>query len=47
MIGLGVLDIETKLNSLKLKWIQRLLNPPAQYSLEKSHTVSIELNSEL
>ena len=27
MIGLGILDIETQLNSLKIKWIQRLLNP--------------------
>ena len=27
-IGLGgILDIETQLNSLKIKWIQRLLNP--------------------
>ena len=25
--GLGVLDIETQLNSLKTKWIKRLLNP--------------------
>ena len=25
--GLGILDIDTKLNSLKIKWIQRLLNP--------------------
>ena len=24
--GLGILDIETQLNSLKIKWIQRLLN---------------------
>ena len=23
MIGLGILDIETQLNSLKVKWIQR------------------------
>ena len=27
MIGLGILDTETQLNSLKIKWIQRLLNP--------------------
>ena len=27
IIGLGILDIETQLNSLKLKWIQKLLNP--------------------
>ena len=27
MSGLGNLDIETQLNSLKIKWIQRLLNP--------------------
>ena len=27
MIGLGILDIETQLDSLKIKWIQRLLNP--------------------
>ena len=27
MIRLGILDIETQLNSLKTKWIQRLLNP--------------------
>ena len=27
MIELGILDIETQLNSLKIKWIQRLLNP--------------------
>ena len=26
-IGVGILDIETQLNSLKIKWIQRLLNP--------------------
>ena len=26
MIGLGILDIKTQLNSLKIKWIQRLLN---------------------
>ena len=25
--GLGILVIETQLNSLKIKWIQRLLNP--------------------
>ena len=25
--GLGILDIETQLNALKIKWIQRLLNP--------------------
>ena len=25
--GLGILDIDTQLNSLKTKWIQRLLNP--------------------
>ena len=24
---LGILDIDTQLNSLKIKWIQRLLNP--------------------
>ena len=45
MIGLGILDIETQLNSLKIKWIQRLLN--LTNALEKSHAVSIELNSEL
>ena len=27
MSGLGILDIETQLNSLKIKWIQMLLNP--------------------
>ena len=27
MIGLGILDTETQLDSLKIKWIQRLLNP--------------------
>ena len=27
MIGLGILDIDTQLNSPKIKWIQRLLNP--------------------
>ena len=26
-IGLDILDIETQLNSLKIKWIQKLLNP--------------------
>ena len=26
-IGVGILDIETQLNSLKIKWIQKLLNP--------------------
>ena len=46
MIGLGILDIETQLSSLKIKWIQRLLNPTNAF-LEKSHAVSIELNSEL
>ena len=25
--GLGILDMGTQLNSLKIKWIQRLLNP--------------------
>ena len=25
--GLGILDIDTQLNSLKIKWIQRLFNP--------------------
>ena len=25
--GLGILDIDTQLNSLKTKWIQRLLKP--------------------
>ena len=25
--GLDILDIDTNLNSLKIKWIQRLLNP--------------------
>ena len=27
MVGLGILDKETQLNSLKIKWIRRLLNP--------------------
>ena len=27
MIGLGILDIETQLNSLKINWIQTLINP--------------------
>ena len=27
MSELGILDIKTQLNSLKMKWIQRLLNP--------------------
>ena len=45
MTGLGILDIETQLNSLKIKWIQRLLN--LTNALEKSHAVSFELNSEL
>ena len=26
-IGVGILDIETQLNSLKIKWNPRLLNP--------------------
>ena len=26
-IGLGILNMETQLNSLKIEWIQRLLNP--------------------
>ena len=26
-IGLDILDIETQLNSFKIKWIQKLLNP--------------------
>ena len=26
MIGLGILDIEIQVNSVKLKWIQRLFN---------------------
>ena len=43
---LGALDIDTELNSLKIKWIQRLLNPT--YPLEKSDAVlSTELNSKL
>ena len=25
--GQGILDIDTQLNSLKTKWVQRLLNP--------------------
>ena len=25
--GIGILDIDTQLNFLKTKWIQRLLNP--------------------
>ena len=25
--GITILDIDTQLNSLKIKWIQRLLNP--------------------
>ena len=25
--GLGILDIDTQLNYIKIKWIQRLLNP--------------------
>ena len=25
--GIGILDIDTQSNSLKTKWIQRLLNP--------------------
>ena len=25
--GLGILDIDTQLNSIKTKWTQRLLNP--------------------
>ena len=25
--GLGILDIDTQLNSIKIKWMQRLLNP--------------------
>ena len=39
MSGLGILDIEAQINSLKIKWIQRLLNPKCP--LEKSHAVSI------
>ena len=39
MSGLDILDIEAQLNSLKIKWIQRLLNPKCP--LEKSHAVSI------
>ena len=27
MIGLGILEIDIQLNSLKTKWIQKLLNP--------------------
>ena len=27
MIRLGILDIETQLNFLKIKWIQKLVNP--------------------
>ena len=30
--GLGILDIDTQLNSLKTKWIQRLLNPTNAFS---------------
>ena len=25
--GLGILDVDTQLNSLKIKWIQRLFHP--------------------
>ena len=25
--GLGILDIDTQLNSLKIKWVQRLFHP--------------------
>ena len=41
--GLGVLDIDTQLNSkLKAKWIQKLSTPT---KLKKSYTVLIELNN--
>ena len=39
--GLGILDIDTQLISLELKWIYRLLN--SQCFLERSHAVLIEL----
>ena len=45
MIGLGILDIETQSNS-KNK-MDSNVKPSDQWSLEKSHALSIELDSEL
>ena len=42
---LSILEIDTQLKYLKVKWIQRLLNSTSA-SLERSHTVLIEPNSE-
>ena len=42
---LSILEIDTQLKYLKIKWIQRLSNSTSA-SLERSHTVLIEPNSE-
>ena len=48
MIGLGILDIETQLNSLKIKWIQRLLNPTtALWKNLKLYQLNLILNYNL
>ena len=45
MIGLGILDIETQSNSLKIKMGSKVIKFH-QCSLEKFHAASIEINSE-
>ena len=43
--GLGISDIDTQLNYIYKKWIQRLLTPILTI-FEISHAVLIEINSE-
>ena len=44
--GQGILDTYTQLNSLKTKWIQRLLSPTNVYWKDlKLHSLDIILNS--
>ena len=44
--GLGILDVDSQLNSLKTKWIQRLLNPTnALWQNFMLHWLKLILNS--
>ena len=44
--GIGILDIDTQLNSLKTKWIQRLLNPTNAFWKDlKLYWLNLILNS--
>ena len=45
MDRVGILDIDTKLRSLKIKWIQRLLNF-VNAPWKDFHAASTEINSE-